>query len=149
MTIYAIKKITKEEQNPYAYEVLKYMDIGVSVFGSSRDFYKALCKKYNAEIDDTSVYFDVLGRFIYECELYLQLDEEAHPYEFARDYIEKLHKEFGLKEEICPKCKGQLEFDSGAFTEWEKWYCKGCGSLFEVDVQIIRFWDTLEEVEVL
>jgi len=89
-----IQLTTREEQNPYAYEVLKYMDIGVDEFGSSRDFYTALCKKYNVERDDTAVYFDVLGQFIYECELHLELDEDAHPYEFAVDYIQKLYKWF-------------------------------------------------------
>lgn len=49
--------------------------------------------------------------------------------------------------ETCPKCKGRLEFDSGSTMEWEKWYCEGCGSMFEVDVQMVRFWDTLEEVK--
>ena len=49
--------------------------------------------------------------------------------------------------ETCPKCKGKLEWDSGATMEWERWYCEKCGSLFEVDVELVRFWDTLEEVE--
>lgn len=52
-----------------------------------------------------------------------------------------------IKEDKCPKCGSDLEFDSGSNMEWEKWYCEGCGSMFEVDVQMVRFWDTLEEVE--
>ena len=47
----------------------------------------------------------------------------------------------------CPKCKGDLEWDSGSDMESEKWYCLGCNSDFEVQVEMVRFWDTLKEVE--
>ena len=99
MTIRGIKRITREEQNPYAYEIMKYMDIGQCTFGSGRAFYEALCKKYNEEIDDTSVWFNVLGQFIYECEIKLSfidefdvLDVESNPYDFADNCIQKLYK---------------------------------------------------------
>ena len=47
----------------------------------------------------------------------------------------------------CPKCKGDLDWDSGSDFESEKWYCLDCGSVFEVQVEMVRFWDTLKEVE--
>ena len=49
--------------------------------------------------------------------------------------------------ETCPKCKGSLEYDSGATMESEKYYCEGCNTLYEVQVELVRFWETLEEVE--
>tara|TARA_B100000953_G_scaffold192794_1_gene158752 strand:- start:1380 stop:1679 length:300 start_codon:yes stop_codon:yes gene_type:complete len=95
-----IQLTTKEEQNPYAYEIMKYMDIGQCIFGSGRAFYEALCKKYNVEIDDTSVWFNVLGQFIYECEIKLSmvdefgvLDVESNPYDFAVDCIQRFYEE--------------------------------------------------------
>jgi|TARA_R100000093_G_C1901737_1_gene60095 uncharacterized protein YbaR (Trm112 family) len=47
----------------------------------------------------------------------------------------------------CPKCKEELEWDSGSDMENEKWYCEGCGTLYEVRCEMVRFWDELEEVE--
>jgi len=52
-----------------------------------------------------------------------------------------------IKEETCPKCKDKLEWDSGSDMENEKWYCEGCGTLYDVRVELVRFWETLEEVE--
>ena len=52
-----------------------------------------------------------------------------------------------IKEETCPKCKDKLEWDSGSDMENEKWYCEGCGTLYEVQVELVRDWETLEEVE--
>jgi len=51
------------------------------------------------------------------------------------------------EEGTCPKCKEELEWDSGATMENEKWYCEGCGTLYDVQCELVRFWDTLEEVE--
>ena len=45
----------------------------------------------------------------------------------------------------CPKCKGDLELEGGSDMETEKWYCM-IVMLFEVQVEMVRFWDTLEEV---
>jgi transposase-like protein len=47
----------------------------------------------------------------------------------------------------CPKCQGDLEWDSGSDMESEKWYCLGCNSDFEVKVEMVRFWDTLKEIK--
>ena len=48
----------------------------------------------------------------------------------------------------CPKCKDvELEYDSGATMENEKYYCEGCNTLYEVQVELVRFWETLEEVD--
>ena len=49
--------------------------------------------------------------------------------------------------ETCPKCKGQLEFNGGYDMETENWFCNDCNSSFSVNVEMVRFWDTLEEVE--
>ena len=51
-----------------------------------------------------------------------------------------------IKEETCSKCEGDLEFNGGSNMETENWYCSHCNSSFSVDVEIVRFWDTLEEV---
>ena len=56
------------------------------------------------------------------------------------------------EEGICPKCKEDnisvsLDWDSGSDMENEKWYCEECGTLYEVQCELIRFWDTLKEVE--
>lgn len=45
----------------------------------------------------------------------------------------------------CPKCNGELEWYSGSDMESEKWYCLACNSDFEVQVEMVRFWDTLKE----
>jgi len=47
----------------------------------------------------------------------------------------------------CPKCKGDLEFNGGSNMETENWHCNDCNSSFSVDVEMVRFWDTLVEVE--
>jgi transposase-like protein len=47
----------------------------------------------------------------------------------------------------CPKCKEELEWVSGSTMEYEKWYCEECNSLYEVQCELVRFWDTLEEVD--
>ena len=92
--------ITREEQNPYAYQVMVYMDIGECTFGSGHDFYRTLCKKYNEECDDTSVWFNVLGQFIHDCETRYEkevveaLEEvESCPYMFTQNCILKLKGE--------------------------------------------------------
>ena len=56
-------------------------------------------------------------------------------------------KEIVNIEETCPKCKDKLEWDSGSDMENEKWYCEGCGTLYEVRCEMVRFWDELEEVD--
>jgi len=47
----------------------------------------------------------------------------------------------------CPKCKGDLEFNGGSNMETENWYCNNCNSSYSVQVEMTRFWETLEEVE--
>jgi hypothetical protein len=47
----------------------------------------------------------------------------------------------------CPKCNGELEWDSGSDMENETWYCSACYCYFEVQVEMVRFWDTLKECE--
>ena len=51
------------------------------------------------------------------------------------------------EEGTCPKCKEELEWEGGATMENEIWYCEGCGTLYDVQCELVRFWDTLEEVE--
>ena len=51
------------------------------------------------------------------------------------------------KEEECPKCKGELEFNNGSDMENETWYCLDCKAYFNVQVELVRDWSTLEEVE--
>ena len=45
----------------------------------------------------------------------------------------------------CPKCKGDLEFNGGSNMETENWYCNDCNSSYSVQVEMVRFWETLEE----
>ena len=47
-------------------------------------------------------------------------------------------------ESICPKCKEELEFDGGSTMEWEYYYCSKCDIRYWVQVELVRFWDTLE-----
>ena len=47
----------------------------------------------------------------------------------------------------CPKCGEELDWDSGSTMEWEEWYCAQCDQLYEVDVELVRFWDTLTPKE--
>jgi transposase-like protein len=51
------------------------------------------------------------------------------------------------EEGICPKCKGDLEFNGGSNMETENWHCNDCNSSYSVQVEMVRFWDTLKEVE--
>tara|TARA_R100001244_G_C5149544_1_gene129412 strand:+ start:245 stop:484 length:240 start_codon:yes stop_codon:yes gene_type:complete len=50
-------------------------------------------------------------------------------------------------ESTCPECGEELEWDSGSSMEWEEWYCAQCDQLYEVDVELVRFWDTLTAKE--
>ena len=61
--------------------------------------------------------------------------------------INNYHTPIQKLESVCPKCKDKLEWDSGSDMENEKWYCEGCGTLYEVRCEMVRFWDELEEVE--
>jgi len=49
------------------------------------------------------------------------------------------------QDDTCPKCKGELEFSNGSDMENETWYCLDCYTYFEVQVEMVRFWETLEE----
>ena len=43
----------------------------------------------------------------------------------------------------CPKCKDvELEYDSGATMESEKYYCE-----FSVHIEFVRDWEDIEEVK--
>ena len=46
----------------------------------------------------------------------------------------------------CLKCKEELDFDGGATMEMEYYYCSKCDIRYEVIVELVRFWDTLQEV---
>ena len=77
--------------------------------------------------------------------------------------INNYHTPIQKLESVCPKCKDvKLEYDSGADIKNKKYYCGGCGTLkpttnatqitilkmfYEVQVELVRFWETLEEVE--
>ena len=45
----------------------------------------------------------------------------------------------------CPKCKGELEFSNGSDMENETWYCLDCNTYFNVQVEMVRDWSTLDE----
>lgn len=51
-----------------------------------------------------------------------------------------------IKEEICPKCNGEL-VETGLSNCWpfENYECTWCDAKFEVE--LVRDWSTLEEVE--
>ena len=51
-----------------------------------------------------------------------------------------------IKEETCPKCNGKL-VETGLSNCWpyEKWECMDCDTKFEVE--LVRDWENLEEVE--
>jgi len=51
------------------------------------------------------------------------------------------------KENICPKCNEELNWESGSTMEWEIWYCSKCDIEYKVDVELIRYWDTLKELK--
>jgi len=36
---------------------------------------------------------------------------------------------------------------SGSSMEWENWLCIKCNIEYEVDVELVRFWDTLKEID--
>ena len=50
-------------------------------------------------------------------------------------------------ESTCPKCHNELDWQSGSSMEWEIWYCGQCDIEYEVDCELVRFWDTLKEKE--
>ena len=45
----------------------------------------------------------------------------------------------------CPKCNEELDWQSGSSMEWEIWYCSQCDIEYEVDVELVRYWETLKE----
>ena len=45
----------------------------------------------------------------------------------------------------CPKCNEELDWQSGSSMEWEIWYCSQCDIEYEVDVELVRYWDTIKE----
>ena len=51
-----------------------------------------------------------------------------------------------ITEEICPKCGGELEFDNGSNMENEAWACVDCRTFFDVTIEVVRDWSTLEEI---
>jgi ribosomal protein L37AE/L43A len=51
-----------------------------------------------------------------------------------------------MPEEVkCPKCNEELDWQSGSSMEWEIWYCSQCDIEYEVDVELVRYWDTIKE----
>ena len=48
-------------------------------------------------------------------------------------------------ESVCPKCNEELNWDGGSTMEWEDWYCSKCDIIYEVDVELVRFWETIKE----
>lgn len=51
-----------------------------------------------------------------------------------------------IKEETCPKCGGELEYDNGSNMENETWSCVDCRTFFDVQIEVVRDWSTLEEI---
>ena len=51
-----------------------------------------------------------------------------------------------ITEEICPKCDGKLEYDNGSNMENETWACVDCHTFFDVQIEVVRNWSTLEEI---
>ena len=51
------------------------------------------------------------------------------------------------KDQTCPKCGEELNWYSGSSMEWENWLCNKCNIEYEVDVELVRFWDTLKEID--
>ena len=51
-----------------------------------------------------------------------------------------------ITEEICPKCGGELEYDNGSNMENETWSCVDCRTFFDVQIEVVRDWSTLEEI---
>ena len=45
----------------------------------------------------------------------------------------------------CLKCHKELDWQSGSSMEWEIWHCKHCDIEYEVDVELVRFWNTIKE----
>ena len=61
---------------------------------------------------------------------------------------EKAWKKKQLEKEqdsTCPKCSEELNWDRGSSMEWEIWYCSQCDIEYEVDVELVRYWETLKE----
>lgn len=53
----------------------------------------------------------------------------------------------GLSLEVsCPKCGGELEYDNGSNMENETWSCVDCRTFFDVQIEVVRDWSTLEEI---
>ena len=61
--------------------------------------------------------------------------------------INNYHTPIQKLESVCPKCKEELDFDEGLTMELEYYYCAKCDIRYEVQCEMIRFWETLEEVE--
>lgn len=51
-----------------------------------------------------------------------------------------------IKQEDCPKCGGELEYDNGSNMENETWACVDCHTFFDVQIEVVRNWSTLEEI---
>ena len=54
-------------------------------------------------------------------------------------------KQLSDTESSCPKCGEELNWDRGSSMEWEIWYCAQCDTEYEVDVELVRYWETLKE----
>ena len=46
------------------------------------------------------------------------------------------------KDEVCPDCKSQLEYDRNLDWENEIWICSHCGE-YEVHIEYVRDWEDL------
>jgi len=51
------------------------------------------------------------------------------------------------KDQTCPKCGVELAWYSGSNMEWEIWHCAYCSIEYKVDIELVRFWDTLKEID--
>jgi len=50
------------------------------------------------------------------------------------------------KDEICPKCQSQLDWDRNLDWENEIWICDNCNTEFLVHIEYVRDWKDIEEV---
>ena len=62
-----------------------------------------------------------------------------------KEYKEKWDKEHNKPEDqTCPKCGVELKWAyDGRTMESEVWLCNKCNIEYEVDVELVRYWDTL------
>ena len=61
--------------------------------------------------------------------------------------IKKDNAYYGRDDEICPKCKSDLEYIAYEDWEIEIWHCTGCNADFSVHVNYVRDWADMEEMK--